>query len=209
MCFYKDKQIYIKLANRAGACVLLGHLTDGRFVAISSLHGSSERSTTISWPKVISPNRRSSLSKMHSSQTHTLHTESQYSHAIIYHTCRQIIQTEKKNLKGTTIQSSLSSLSLLSWLKRLSLIQIHSSHSHSQDSAVLISHAIRFYAVTVVVLHLVLPLGLLGDHLLHAERGKTDAEGGQQCRGPDCVPIGGFARVTGSGTGELIHLSIV
>lgn len=73
----------------------------------------------------------------------------------------------------------------------------------------MISRAIRFFAVTVVVLHLVLPLGLLGDHLLHAERGQTDAEGGQQCRGPDRVPIGGFARVTGSGTGELIHLSIV
>lgn len=59
------------------------------------------------------------------------------------------------------------------------------------------------------VLRLVLPLGLLGDHLLHAERGQTDAEGGQQGRGSDRVPIGGLARVAGGSTGELIHLSIV
>lgn len=59
------------------------------------------------------------------------------------------------------------------------------------------------------ILALVLPLGLLGDHLLHAERGQSDAEGGQQCGRSGRVPIGRLARVAGGGTGELIHLSIV
>lgn len=54
---------------------------------------------------------------MLSLQTHTLHTG--YSHAIIYHTYRQIIQTEKKKiLRGQS--RAVSHHSLSSWLKLLS-----------------------------------------------------------------------------------------
>lgn len=141
---------------------------------------------------------------MLSSQTHTLHTE--YSRAIIYHTYRQIIQTEKKNL-NETIQSSLSSLSLPSWLKRPLVHTLLISFTQTFMFPRLVDQ--RAPSEFAFILALVLPLGLLGDHLLHAERGQSDAEGGQQCGRSGRVPIGRLARVTGGGTGELIHLSIV
>lgn len=48
-----------------------------------------------------------------------------------------------------------------------------------------------------------LPLGLLGQHLLHAERGQTDSEGRQQSRRSNRRAVGRFR------TGNFIYLSVV
>lgn len=51
--------------------------------------------------------------------------------------------------------------------------------------------------------NLVLPLGLLGQHLLHAERGQTDSEGGQQSRRSNRCTVGRFW------TGNFVYLYVV
>lgn len=93
-----------------------------------------------------------------------------------------------------------------------------SRHSLSSHGGVTITRSYSFTGfaaahrrASVVARHfqnfLVLPLGLLGHHLLHAERGQTDAEGGQQCGRSDRVLAGGLATGGGGrGVGELIHL---
>lgn len=81
-------------------------------------------STQLAWVISPKPQKLSTPLKMLSSQTHTLHTG--YSHAIIYHTYRQIIQTEKKKiLRGQS--RAVSHHSLSSWLKLLSFTHTHSS----------------------------------------------------------------------------------
>lgn len=131
------------------------------------------------------------------------HRFSHKTHAIIYHTYRQMIllihQTNKKNLRGDSGAVSHHSLSSL-------LLRIHTSLTGSAAHR-RVSSCDRAPSEFCLASVLVLPLGLLGDHLLHAERGQPDAEGGQQRSRSDRILSGGLA--AGSGVGEFIHLSVI
>lgn len=112
----------------------------------------------------------------------------------------QIKQKKKNSLRGGGIPEQ----SLVTLSPRTGGLRLR-THTHSQVPPRRIEELRLLRAISRIFL--VLPLGLLGHHLLHAERGQTDAEGGQQCGRSDRVLAGGLATGGGGrGVCELIHL---